>query len=87
MKWIKCSERMPATSQKVIIPYRGSSTMAYFRNGKVFHVYLNRKRLNPSDVKFWMPLPQPPQHEVKSALEIGMSRYEGAMQKLAEGGD
>ena len=28
-----------------------------------------------------------PQQEVKSALEIGMSRYAGAMQKLADSGD
>lgn len=33
----------------------------------------------------WMPLPAAPQQEVKSALEHGMQRYSGAMQKLSEG--
>ncbi|WP_444655004.1 hypothetical protein [Citrobacter portucalensis] len=31
--------------------------------------------------------PEAPQQEVKSALEIGMSRYAGAMQKLVDSGD
>lgn len=42
---------------------------------------------DPSDViiTHWMPLPAAPQKEVKSALEHGMQRYAGAMQKLSEG--
>ncbi|RFU89392.1 DUF551 domain-containing protein [Citrobacter gillenii] len=37
------------------------------------------------NVTHWMPLPASPQQEVKSALEHGMQRYAGAMQKLSEG--
>lgn len=91
MNWIKCSERMPKHKQRVIIASESGVAPGYYDDGRYLKKQVGKwysgNRILGEGVTHWMPLPQPPQQEVKSALEIGMSRYEGAMQKLAEGGD
>ncbi|EMB4340270.1 DUF551 domain-containing protein [Citrobacter freundii] len=95
--WVACSERMPEKDDFVYIWPRpdfgvelhvaqygkfdkrdaGWYAQVYEQNfGIEYH---------PITVTHWMPLPAAPKQEVKSALEHGMQRYAGAMQKLSEG--
>ncbi|EGT3609844.1 DUF551 domain-containing protein [Morganella morganii] len=87
MKWIKCSEKMPedrsgvllwdADLEEVISGHYSHKTQLFYHHGHLIE----------NEITHWCMPPRPPQQEVKSALEIGMSRYADAMQKLAEGGD
>ena len=83
--WIPVSERMPEGSQEVLCakefdgPGDWRKKVGYWLAGK-WTVY--GASWTPTH---WMPLPAAPQQEVKSALEHGMQRYAGAMQKLSEG--
>lgn len=85
--WIPVSERMPEGSQEVLCakefdgPGDWRKKVGYWLAGK-WTVY--GASWTPTH---WMPLPAAPQQEVKSALEHGMQRYAGAMQKLSEGDD
>ncbi|MBN4857013.1 DUF551 domain-containing protein [Citrobacter freundii] len=92
-RWIPASERMPPNKP-------GSYEYIVFDslNNKAHHDYWNVPDGSCDDfspfwnhygkyVTHWMPLPVAPQQEVKSALEHGMQRYAGAMQKLSEGDD
>lgn len=89
--WIPVSERMPPNKP-------GSYEYIVFEslNNRAHHDYWNVPDGSCDDfspfwnhygkyVTHWMPLPAAPQQEVKSALEHGMQRYAGAMQKLSEG--
>ncbi|WP_445441516.1 dATP/dGTP pyrophosphohydrolase domain-containing protein [Citrobacter freundii] len=91
--WIPVSERMPENKP-------GSYEYIVFEslNNRAHHDYWNVPDGSCDDfspfwnhygkyVTHWMPLPAAPQQEVKSALEHGMQRYAGAMQKLSEGDD
>ncbi|MFV9375180.1 DUF551 domain-containing protein [Citrobacter portucalensis] len=92
--WIPVSERMPEVGVKVLcFPVEDEPIHAVF-NGQL---WLQDISWSVSDevidnviscnVTHWQPLPTAPQQEVKSALEHGMQRYAGAMQKLSEGDD
>ncbi|CAH3669299.1 DUF551 domain-containing protein [Citrobacter freundii] len=90
--WIKCSERMPEDEQEVLTRNRmGHCFVSFFDE----HSGLFFDRVDVAAacciehilVTHWMPLPAAPQQEVKSALEHGMQRYAGAMQKLVDSGD
>ncbi|HIH4375641.1 TPA: DUF551 domain-containing protein [Citrobacter freundii] len=89
--WIPVSEKMPENKP-------GSYEYIVFEslNNRSHHDYWNVPDCSCDDfspfwnhygkyVTHWMPLPSAPQQEVKSALEHGMQRYAGAMQKLSEG--
>ncbi|WP_052930703.1 DUF551 domain-containing protein [Escherichia coli] len=83
--WIPVSERIPEGSEEVLCtkefdgPGDWRKKVGYWLAGK-WTVY--GASWTPTH---WMPLPAAPQQEVKSALEHGMQRYAGAMQKLSEG--
>lgn len=94
MEWIKTSEQLPEAKE------RNYQVIALCRKKYVGGNYDGEPKKTivqdwvvrqwPNNFLYWSiipALPQPSQKEVKSALEIGMSRYAGAMQKLAEGGD
>ncbi|EIN8656089.1 TPA: DUF551 domain-containing protein [Citrobacter freundii] len=84
-RWIPVSERMPEKADEVLCakefdgPGDWRQKVGYYLAGK-WTVY--GASWTPTH---WMPLPAAPQQEVKSALEHGMQRYAGAMQKLSEG--
>lgn len=83
--WVPVSERMPEGSEEVLCtkefdgPGDWRKKVGYWLAGK-WTVY--GASWTPTH---WMPLPAAPQQEVKLALEHGMQRYAGAMQKLSEG--
>ncbi|HEE9988575.1 TPA: DUF551 domain-containing protein [Citrobacter freundii] len=79
--WIPVSDRMPETDGN----YWGWWSESK-RQGPVWFIKSDlQAQFQSSEITHWMPLPAAPQQEVKSALEHGMQRYAGAMQKLAEG--
>ncbi len=89
--WVACVERMPSAGEQVLA-YRPDAPesndplikMATYVGGSA-HGHGFDCYCKPT---YWMPLPAAPQQEaVSSALEHGMARYSGAMQKLADGGD
>lgn len=86
-RWIPVSERMPEKADEVLCakefdgPGDWRQKVGYYLAGK-WTVY--GASWTPTH---WMPLPAAPQQEVKSALEHGMQRYAGAMQKLVDSGD
>ena len=85
--WIPVSERMPEGCEEVLCakefdgPGDWRKKVGYWLSGK-WTVY--GASWTPTH---WMPLPAAPQQDVRLALEIGMSRYAGAMQKLVDSGD
>lgn len=90
--WIPVSERMPEDEQEVLTRNRmGHCFVSFFDE----HSGLFFDRVDVAAacciehilVTHWMPLPAAPQQDVRLALEIGMSRYAGAMQKLVDSGD
>ncbi|HCC4463055.1 TPA: DUF551 domain-containing protein [Citrobacter freundii] len=79
--WIPVSDRMPETDGN----YWGWWSESK-RQGPVWFIKSDlQAQFQSSEITHWMPLPAAPQQEVKSALEHGMRRYAGAMQKLSEG--
>lgn len=91
--WVACSEQMPEDEQEVIVQNKmGYRYVSYFdEHSGLFFDMRGGNQMNCIEhifVTHWMPLPAAPQQEaVSSALEHGMARYSGAMQKLADGGD
>ncbi|MCX2442354.1 DUF551 domain-containing protein [Citrobacter freundii] len=83
--WIKCSERMPE-GMETVITSNGFDIGHGWWDGDAWQEW-SRHDAVPGEVTHWMQLPAAPQQEVKSALEHGMQRYAGAMQKLADAGD
>ena len=87
--WIPCSERMPVDNDIVLVVDDGYFVCeAQCCDGEFFSAVRGNGEFFETtcrDVELWMPLPAAPQQEVKSALEHGMQRYAGAMQKLSEG--
>ena len=91
--WIPVSERMPEETTDVdggatgyLVRYaQGKEPNGGFNVGVWNVTYLLHH--HHGIITHWMPLPAAPQQEVKSALEHGMQRYAGAMQKLADSGD
>ncbi|MFH5031705.1 DUF551 domain-containing protein [Citrobacter portucalensis] len=86
--WIPVSERMPEAEGRYWCyveeqNYLGKSHYQWncSWNGERWWVESD----NGGRVTHWMELPAAPQQDVKSALEHGMQRYAGAMQKLSEG--
>lgn len=67
--WISCSERMPDDGQHVIILCDGAFVLyAQYRDGEFFDVVRNGEEFfetHSRNVTDWMPLPEPPQQEVK----------------------
>ncbi|WP_181380671.1 DUF551 domain-containing protein [Salmonella enterica] len=90
--WIPVSERMPEAHEPIYIfhPDYGVDEGVWYDNQEGAFLWdsdYSRCRAIET-VSHWMPmpaLPAAPQQEVKSALEHGMQRYAGAMQKLSEG--
>lgn len=83
--WVACSERMPEGMTDVHIS-NGHDVGQGWWDGDTWQTQHDYYSV-PGDVTHWTPLPAAPQQEVKSALEHGMRRYAGAMQKLSEGDD
>lgn len=87
--WIPVSERVPSDCDIVLVVDDGYFVCeAQYRSGNFYSTARGRDDFFETecrDVSHWMPLPAAPQQEVKSALEHGMQRYAGAMQKLSEG--
>ncbi|MBJ9597629.1 DUF551 domain-containing protein [Citrobacter werkmanii] len=84
--WVPVSERMPEVGDIVLTAMGGSVNVGEMErsgaNCRYFTSVISGRELPATH---WMPLPAAPQQEVKSALEHGMQRYSGAMQKLSEG--
>ncbi|QLX04277.1 DUF551 domain-containing protein [Citrobacter freundii] len=80
--WVACSERMPEGMTDVHIS-NGHDVGQGWWDGDTWQTQHDYYSV-PGDVTHWTPLPAAPQQEVKSALEHGMRRYAGAMQKLSE---
>lgn len=92
--WVACSERLPDETNDpdggatcYLVLYAEGRRPNGGSNVQVSNVtYL--RRWHDGMITHWMPLPAAPRQEaVSSALEHGMARYSGAMQKLADGGD
>ncbi|MEX5908516.1 DUF3850 domain-containing protein [Citrobacter portucalensis] len=83
--WVACSERMPEGMTDVHIS-NGHDVGQGWWDGDTWQTQHDYYSV-PGDVTHWLSLPAAPQQEVKSALEHGMRRYAGAMQKLSEGDD
>lgn len=85
--WVDCSEQLPPEGYK---PDGGAVCYLVWHKNEVdcgpkysiSNVFFLRKHWK-KNFTHWMPLPAAPQ-EVKSALEMGMARYGGAMQELAK---
>ncbi|WP_249354868.1 DUF551 domain-containing protein [Citrobacter sp. wls829] len=82
--WVTCSERMPDPDSKfricVYTPTPHEDVRFRFVPASLFKSVCR-------DATHWQYMlpPAAPQQEVKLALEHGMQRYAGAMQKLSEG--
>ena len=81
--WVACSERMPEGMTDVHIS-NGHDVGQGWWDGDTWQTQHDYYSV-PGDVTHWLSLPAAPQQEVKSAIEHGMQRYAGAMQKLSEG--
>ncbi|WP_407197302.1 DUF551 domain-containing protein [Citrobacter freundii] len=86
--WIPVSERMPEAEGRYwcYVEEQNCLGKSHYQwncswNGERWWV----ENDNGGRVTHWMELPAAPQQDVKSALEHGMQRYAGAMQKLSEG--
>lgn len=80
---IPVSEQMPE-GMKTVITSNGFDIGQGWWDGECWKSF-DCHDVVPGKVTHWMPLPAAPQQEVKSALEHGMQRYSGAMQKMSEG--
>ncbi|HIC2867434.1 TPA: DUF551 domain-containing protein [Citrobacter freundii] len=91
--WIPVSERMPErdVDVQVYCADKKEQMVGYMERNEAEGWFRFASLPNGGGVyckpTHWMPLPAAPQQEVKSALEHGMQRYAGAMQKLADAGD
>lgn len=81
--WIPVSERMPDKLIPVMVMYEDGEMWSAMWNGN--HWDDGTEYPDPRSVTHWRKMPAAPQQEVKLALEHGMQRYAGAMQKLSEG--
>lgn len=101
--WIPVSDRMPKVGEYVLcldsldkhghFAHDDVYTAAYCDKLSAFttEYYGDHDWMSKSNPMYWSPMPRMPlpaaPKEVRSALEMGMARYGGAMQKLADGGD
>lgn len=98
--WVACSERMPERDYVLAADFSGKQYPAnlpniqigiyadWFGDGSPCWDDGDGNDLHLKQVTHWAQIPAAPQQEaVSSALEHGMYRYSGAMQKLADGGD
>ena len=83
--WIPASERMPDKLIPVMVMYADGEMWSAIWTGTRWDD--GTEFPDPHAVTHWREMPAAPQQEVKSALEHGMQRYAGAMQKLADAGD
>ncbi|WP_226999303.1 DUF551 domain-containing protein [Citrobacter freundii] len=83
--WIPVSERMPNKLIPVMVMYEDGEMWSAMWNGNRWDD--GTEYPDPHSVTHWRKMPAAPQQEVKLALEHGMRRYAGAMQKLSEGDD
>ena len=81
--WIPVSERMPGKLIPVMVIYEDGEMWSAMWNGNRWDD--GTEYPDPHSVTHWREMPAAPQQGVKSALEHGMQRYAGAMQKLSEG--
>lgn len=82
-QWIPVSERMPDKLIPVMVMYEDGEMWSAMWNGNRWDD--GTEYPDPHAVTHWREMPAAPQQEVKTALEHGMQRYAGAMQKLSEG--
>ncbi|HHT3972842.1 TPA: dATP/dGTP pyrophosphohydrolase domain-containing protein [Citrobacter freundii] len=83
--WIPLSERMPDKLIPVMVMYADGEMWSAMWSGQFWDDGCTIP--DPHSITHWREMPAAPQQEVKSALEHGMRRYAGAMQKLSEGDD
>ncbi|MGY9223096.1 DUF551 domain-containing protein [Citrobacter freundii] len=83
--WIPVSERMPNKLIPVMVMYEDGEMWSAMWNGNRWDD--GTEYPDPHSVIHWRKMPAAPKQEVKLALEHGMQRYAGAMQKLADAGD
>lgn len=81
--WIPVSERMPDKLIPVIVMYADGEMWSAMWSGQFWDDGCAIP--DPHAITHWREMQAAPQQEVKSALEHGMQRYSGAMQKLSEG--
>ncbi|HIC6037208.1 TPA: DUF551 domain-containing protein [Salmonella enterica subsp. enterica serovar Saintpaul] len=81
--WIPVSERMPDKLIPVMVMYADGEMWSAMWSGQFWDDGCTIP--DPHAITHWREMPAAPQQEVKSALEHGMQRYAGAMQKLSEG--
>lgn len=83
--WVACSERMPDVGDVVLTAKDGFVNVGEMeRSGANYRYFTSIASGRELPATHWQPLPAAPQQEVKSALEMGMSRYGDAMQGLAK---
>ncbi|HCL6635662.1 TPA: DUF551 domain-containing protein, partial [Citrobacter freundii] len=83
--WIPVSERMPDKLIPVMVMYADGEMWSAMWSGQFWDDGCTIQ--DPHAITHWREMPAAPQQEVKSALEHGMQRYAGAMQKLVDSGD
>ncbi|MDM3156025.1 DUF550 domain-containing protein [Citrobacter sp. Cf122] len=83
--WIPVSERMPDKLIPVMVMYADGEMWSAMWSGQFWDDGCTIP--DPHAITHWREMPAAPKQEVKSALEHGMQRYAGAMQKLSEGDD
>lgn len=81
--WIPVSERMPDKLIPVMVMYADGEMWSAMWSGQFWDDGCTIP--DPHAITHWREMPAAPKQEVKSALEHGMQRYAGAMQKLSEG--
>jgi hypothetical protein len=80
--WIPVSERMPDKLIPVMVMYADGEMWSAMWSGQFWDDGCTIP--DPHAITHWREMPAAPHQEVKLALEHGMQRYAGAMQKLSE---
>ncbi|WP_329486431.1 DUF551 domain-containing protein [Citrobacter freundii] len=81
--WVPVSDRMPDKLIPVMVMYADGEMWSAMWSGQFWDDGCTIP--DPHSITHWREMPAAPKQEVKAALEHGMKRYAGAMQKLSEG--
>lgn len=71
MEWIKCADRIPELEETVllenyVIAYRMKMKGDFWKEGWAWADSRDENTFwRPIDIKYWMPLPEPPTEEAK----------------------
>ena len=76
MEWIKCSEKTPKKEDSPILAWGKSEIEGYLNcaalhwlndedgwNGEGWYDHSNEYGMKQNEIKWWMPLPEPPRSE------------------------